>query len=458
LPGDGRRGDPADEEEGVMASTANAHLGQDLASLLGAENVCEETAPLTAFAVDGVKPSVWVTPGSAEEVAAIIRLANERKLSVVAAGGFTQQSMGKTPSPIDILVRTDRLNRVLHFDPGDLTIGVEAGCKVTAVREKVAAESLLLPVDVPNPQLATIGGVLATGAAGPLKHGFGGAREYCIGVSFVTGDGRIAKAGGRVVKNVAGYDLMKLMIGSQGTLGVITSANLKLFAAPKQTRTFLAAFESTEAALEYRDFVQRSPLSPMCLEMISPRAHAYIGSKGESWSIVVRGAGSEAVLVRFGRELGDCVARELIGDDEASFWLGVQEFSSAVRKRHQNAMTATVHTASSELSAFLRAAERSALDQNMLFAAVGRAAVASIDAAFIPLSVDPPAAMQYARAIADLRNSLPEDSAVMVTRCPREAKAYFSVWGETSGDIEAMRAVKQALDPNGILNRGRFLF
>ena len=129
-----------------------------------------------------------------------------------------------------------------------------------------------------------------------------------------------------------------------------------------------------------------------------------------------------------------------------------------VRKRHQNAMTATVHTASSELSAFLLAAEQSALDQNMLFAALGRAAVASIHAAFIPLSVDPPAAMQYARAIADLRNSLPEDSAVMVTHCPREAKAYFSVWGNTSSDVEAMRAVKHALDPNGILNRGRFLF
>jgi len=251
---------------------------------------------------------------------------------------------------------------------------------------------------------------------------------------------------------------MKLMIGSQGTLGVITSANFKLFAAPKQTRTFLAEFDSAEAAMEYRDFVQRSPLSPMCLEMISPRAQSYTGSKGESWSIAVRGAGSDAVLVRFGRELGKCVSRGLSEDGEASFWLGVQEFSRAVRKRHQNAMTATVHTASAELSAFLRAAEQNALDQNMLFAAVGRAAVVSIDGAFIPLSVDPPAAMQYAKAMQELRKALSKDSAVLVTNCPREAKAYFSVWGDTSSDVEAMRALKQALDPNGILNRGRFLF
>lgn len=441
-----------------MASTANAHLGRDLAALIGAENVCEVPAPLTAFAIDGVKPSVWVVPSNVEEVAAVIRVANERNLNIVTAGGFTHQSMGNVPTAVDILLRTDRLNRVLHFDPGDLTIGVEAGCKVGDLSEQVAAESLLLPMDIANPRLATVGGALATGAAGPLKHSYGGTREYCIGVSFVTGDGRIAKAGGRVVKNVAGYDLMKLMIGSQGTLGVITSANFKLFPAPKQTRTFVAEFESADGAVQYRDFVQRSPISPMCLEMISPRAQTYVGSEVERWVIAVKGAGSNAVLARYRRELGDAVTRQLSGADELSFWVGVQEFSGAVRKRHQNAMTATVHTAPSELSAFLRAAEQSALNQNMLFAAVGRAAGASINAAFIPLSVDPPAAMQYAAAMETLRKGLSRDSAMVATNCPREAKSYFSVWGDTSGDVEAMRAVKHALDPNGILNRGRFLF
>src|SRR5436190_23714459 len=118
-----------------MASTANAHLGRDLAALLGPESVCEEAAPLTAFAIDGVKPAVWVTPGNAEEVVAVIRVANERKLNVVTAGGFTHPSMGNTPGGIDILLRTGRLNRVLHFDPGGLTIGCEAGCKIGALGE-----------------------------------------------------------------------------------------------------------------------------------------------------------------------------------------------------------------------------------------------------------------------------------------------------------------------------------
>lgn len=449
----------SDDEESVrMASTANAHLGRDLSSLIGDEYVCEDAAPLTGFAVDGVRPGCWVMPGSAEETAAILRVANERKLTVVVAGGFTQQSLGNTPQAVDILLRTDRLNRVLHFDPGDLTIGVEAGCRVEDIRLKVAAESLLLPLDVCGAAKATVGGALATAAAGPLKHGYGGVREYCIGVSFVTGDARIAKAGGRVVKNVAGYDVMKLMIGSQGTLGVITSANFKLFPLPKQTRTFLADFAELKDALEFRDAVTRSPLGPMCVEMISPRAQSFAGAERECWSIAVRGAGSGAVLSRFQRELGTSVGRELDGAAEERFWSGLQEFSAAVQKRHQNAMNVVLHTAATEVGEVVRAAEQCGLDHNMLFACVGRAAVASMQASFIPLSVDPPAAMQYADVMKELRASVPKDGTVIVTSCPREAKTYFSVWGETPGDVEAMKAVKQVLDPNGILNRGRFLF
>jgi glycolate oxidase FAD binding subunit len=442
-----------------MASTANAHLGKDLAALIGSEYVCEESAPLTAFAIDGVKPGVWATPGSVEEVAAILQLANERKFTVTVAGGFSHQSMGNVPTNVDILLRTDRLTRVLHFDPGDLTVGVEAGCKLAEVQKKVATDSLLLPLDSAKAQQGTIGGSLATATAGPLKHGFGGAREYCIGVSFVTGDGRIAKAGGRVVKNVAGYDLMKLMIGSQGSLGVITSANFKLFPAPRQTKTFVAEFESVEAALAYRDFVLRSPLNPMCLDLISSRAHAYLdGSDDESWAIAVKGAGSDAVLSRFRRELGSSVSRELAGSDDEGFWQTVRDFSETVQKRHQNAMSMALHVAASELSGVVRDAEHCGVEQNMLFACVGRAGVASMAAAFVPLSVDPPSVMQYANVVGELQKRMPRDSAAIVARCPREAKAYFSVWGEPSGDVEAMRAVKRALDPNVILNRGRFLF
>jgi glycolate oxidase FAD binding subunit len=434
-------------------------LGRDLASIVGDAYVCEDAAALTGFAIDGVRPGLWVLPGSVEEVAAIVRLANERRASLTPAGGFTKQSMGNTPKLVDILLRMDRLNRVLNFDPGDLTIGVEAGCKVGDVQNRVAGNALLLPLDVAKAQQATVGGALATSSSGPLKHGFGGVREYCIGVSFVNGEGVIAKAGGRVVKNVAGYDLMKLLIGSHGTLGVVTSANFKLFPAPKRTATFLGEFTDCAAAMEFRDQVRRSPLSPLCLEVVSPRACAYIdGSVEECWTIAVRASGSEAVLARYRHELSRNRVRELTGEDEGRFWNRVREFSESVMKQHHNAMLMELHLPPSAVEASLRAAEQAATDQNFLFAGVGRAGVASLVVALVPLAVDPPAVTQYTSAVGAARTAMPKDGAAIVVRCPREAKTYFSVWGDTSNDIESMRAVKRALDPSGILNRGRFLF
>ncbi len=441
-----------------MASAANVQLGRELAGIVGPEFVCEESAPLTAFAVDGVRPGVMVSPGSVDEVAAVIQLANQVRVSVAVAGGFTKQGMGTLPESVDILLKTERLHDVMHFDPGDLTIGAQAGCKVASIQTKVAEHGLVLPLDIPRAGLATIGGALATSSFGPMKHFYGGVREYCIGVSFVTGGGRIAKAGGRVVKNVAGYDLMKLMIGSHGTLGVITSANFKLFPAPKQTATFMAEFESCERAVEFRDVVRRSPLTPLCLEVVSPRAHAYVDSGKESWAVAVRASGSDAVIGRYRRELGATVSRELNGEAEGRFWLGVQEFPETISKQHQNVMLVRMHVAPANVTVAIREAERSALDNNLLFAAVGRMGVASLIGAFVPLAVDPPAAMQYANAIESLRAKLPRGAVVNVERCPREAKTYFSVWGESANDIEAMKAVKGALDPNGIMNRGRFLF
>lgn len=442
----------------TVASTATAQLGRELASIVGDAYVCDNPGALTGFAIDGVRPGMWVSPGSPDEIAAILRLANERRASVTVAGGFARQSIGAVPESVDILLRTDRLNRIMHFDPGDLTLGVEAGCKVGDTRERVAEKGLLLPLDPANAQHATIGGTLATSAFGHLKHGFGGVREYCIGVSFVTGDGRIAKAGGRVVKNVAGYDVMKLMIGSHGTLGVITSANFKLFPAPKQTVTFIAEFSDCNEAVEFCGFVRRSPLSPICLDILSPRAHEYIGESGESWTVALRASGSDTVLGRYRRELGATAKRELAGSDEERFWGCVQEFAEIVPKKHQNALLMEIHLRSNAVTELLMAAERAAIDHNFLFACTGRAAVASLVVALAPLSVDPPAVTQYANAVAAIREKMPKDGAALVVRCPREAKAYFSMWGETPNDVEAMKAVKRALDPNGILNRGRFLF
>jgi glycolate oxidase FAD binding subunit len=445
-------------------------LQRDFAAIVG-----EDYATCDQVEINGVVPAVSVAPASAEEIVALLRLANSRGLVVAPAGRFTKQQNGGIPERIDVLLRTHRLNQIKHYDAGDLTIGVGAGLCLSDMQNALAEHGQWIPYDPPHAKIASMGGLLATAAFGPLKSGSGGLRDFCIGIQFVTAEGIMAKAGGNVVKNVAGYDLMKLLIGSYGSLAVITGANFKVFPRPSQTRTFVCSFPSLPPALAFRDRVQRSALWPMCLELISARALEYlceppvahdpddyapagpVRSPGNEWQIVVRCSGSDNVLARCRRELGSDVVRELEGPPEAQFWSWVSQFESSLLQRHRNAMIVYTHATIQDVEAAARAVERAASDYNFLPAMLGRAATGTLIMGFVPLPVDPPAAMQYANCASAFRALLPQSSSAIVMSCPKEAKAYFDVWGSTPTDLELMRGVKQALDPGRILNRGRFL-
>ena len=306
----------------MSATGVSLDVARELRGICGEENTRERP-------IGGV----YVSPASAEEVAAVLALANERQLSVGPAGGSTERSAAE--SHVDIVLHTNRLTQVEHYDHADLTVGVGAGTTVAQLNAMVGADRLLFACDPPLPERATVGGILATASHGPLRHGYGALRDFCIGIRFVTGDGRRAKGGGRVVKNVAGYDLMKLLIGSYGTLAVITSASFKLFPAPRQTRTFLAEFATAKEALEFRDRVMRSPLSPMCLEIVSPGARKLMRPEmtSDAWVICVRAAGSDAVLARYRKELGSAITRELDGDSESKMWRAIEDFPDVPVRR-----------------------------------------------------------------------------------------------------------------------------
>jgi glycolate oxidase FAD binding subunit len=416
-----------------------------------------------------------VSPGSPEEVGAVLRLANERGLVVAPAGGLTKQQIGGVPERIDILLSTTRMDKIEQYDPGDLTIAVAAGMPFAAMQRQLLEHHQWVPCDAANLEHATIGGLLATGAAGPLKSTFGHMRDFCIGVQFVTTNGKVVKGGGRVVKNVAGYDLMKLLTGSYGSLAVITRANFKVFPRPRQTRTFVCSFASLEEALKFRTWIFQSPLTPMCMEIISPRAPEYLRDPGPvhdpddyapeqplslpavEWQIVLRAAASDNVLARYARELGAAVTRTLEDAAEERFWSWISHFEQSVLARHRNAMVMYTHLPIQSVGPALQALERAAPDYNLIPAAVGRAATGNLVLAFVPLSVDPPSAMQYANCVSAFRGLLPPGSSAEVAQCPKEAKHHFDVWGTTPTDVKMMRAVKRAIDPNNILNRGRFI-
>jgi glycolate oxidase FAD binding subunit len=459
----------------VTTVATSGSLDRELAAIVGDAHVEPHGAATEMNKINGVAPALVVAPGSAEEVAAVLQLANERGMVVAPGGGCTQQDIGGVPERIDILLRTTRMNTIEHYDPGDLTVGIHAGMAFAQAQQRLAEHQQWLPFDPPNLERATIGGLLATGAAGPLKSAFGGMRDFCIGIQFATADGKVAKGGGRVVKNVAGYDLMKLLIGSYGSLAVITKANFKVFPKPRQTRSFICEFGSVEEALKFRGQLFRSPLTPICLEIISPRTPEYlcepppvrdadhyvpagpVAAPSTSWQVALRAAGSDNVLSRYARDLGTAVSSSLEGSAEDRFWSWVSHFEYAVLDRHRNAMVMYTHLSLQGVAPALEALERTAPDYNFVPAIVGRAATGNLIMALIPLSVDPPSAMQYANCVSAFRGLLPPGSSAEVAHCPKEAKIHFDVWGTTPTDIAMMKAVKRAMDPNNILNRGRFI-
>jgi glycolate oxidase FAD binding subunit len=435
-------------------STATAtRFASELRAICGADHVVE--APTEN--VLGVAPPIAVAPGSADEIVAIVRFANEHGLSVVPAGGFTQQHSGNRPPQVDVLLYTSRLTEVEHYDPGDLTIGVGAGWTVANLSARVGADKLFFPGDPALPERSTVGGMLVTGLYGPHRHGYGGLRDYCIGVRFVTGDGRKAKGGGRVVKNVAGYDMMKLLIGSWGTLGIVTSASFKLFPAPRQTRTFVTEFASGAEAFAFRNRVLHSPLDPICLELISPEAGGFLATSA-TWSVLLRAAGSDAVLARYRAELGTAVSREVEGQAEHDLWQSVSDFSHAVQERYPRSLTISMTLPLADVERVLDKLALVADSNNLTLAAIGRVGVGHLLIAMWPAQQSGVAQASFVNAVSGVRDRLPPDVSMVVLHCPEEAGGQITPWMVTPTDLESMRAVKQALDPKDVLNRGRFVF
>src|SRR6266852_7688462 len=242
-----------------------------LESLIGPSRISNDAAACACYAVDEVLPTAVAKPTSAEEVAEIVRFAALEKLALVPCGNRTKLAIGMPPSQYDVALDMTALNQIPHYDPGDLTVSAEVGIPLAKLNSVLSEHKQFLPLLVPWYSRSTVGGTIASGIDSPLRQFYGTARDFLIGAEFVDGTGHLCKSGGRVVKNVAGYDLHKLLIGSLGTLAVITRLNFRTFPAPiAGSRGFVASFPSAEGALALRRAILQSPLTPLTLDILSP--------------------------------------------------------------------------------------------------------------------------------------------------------------------------------------------
>ncbi len=250
---------------------SSINLVPALESILGASRVISDPAACATYAIDELIPSVIAKPSSAEEAAEVVRFAAKENLALLPSGARTKLRLGPPPTRYDVALDMTALNKIPHYDPADLTLSVEAGVPIAKLNATLIEHHQFLPLLVPWYSLSTIGGTIASGIDSPLRQLYGTARDFLIGAEFIDGTGKLCKSGGRVVKNVTGYDLHKLLIGSLGTLAVITRLNFRTFPAPiTGSRGFVASFPTAENALALRRAIAQSPLTPLTFDIINP--------------------------------------------------------------------------------------------------------------------------------------------------------------------------------------------
>ncbi len=289
-------------------------------------------------------------PSSPEDLAEQLKIATLAGRTIHLFGSGSKILAGGPVLDADVQISTESLNRILAHERNDLTISVESGVRLSAVQNFLQSYDQMLALDPPCFEDCTVGGVIATDLNGPLRRRFGSVRDQVIGMTFATLDGRLVKAGGMVVKNVAGLDLAKLMIGSFGTLAGLTSVNLRVHTRPKLIQTFLSSFKNIESATEKRNELLRSTLNPWAIELFSAPAAARLGRRGIL--LAVRAAGSSVVLDRYAKELKP---DEIVSaDEDVVLWRSISNFSSDFMARNPSGMVVRLGTPISEIITIFR--------------------------------------------------------------------------------------------------------
>lgn len=291
-----------------------------------------------------------VRPTSELELRDALAAAAAARQPIALDGAGTKRRMARGPSGEPaVRLSTACLRRVLQYEPRDLTISVEAGLPFAELSALLAEHRQMIPFDPPYFDRATVGGVVAANTTGPRRRLYGTVRDFVIGMSFATLDGKLAKSGGMVVKNVAGFDMAKLMIGSFGTLAAMTVINFKIAPAPVETRTFVLRFDKAAQCIARRDAVLQSVLQPMAIDLLNPAAAARVGLDG--FVLAIHAGGNRAVLARYARELPD--AEALDGEAERDLWTAIREFTPGFVASHPDAHVARVSATLSQIAVTL---------------------------------------------------------------------------------------------------------
>ncbi|MFI5058845.1 MAG: FAD-binding oxidoreductase [Candidatus Acidiferrales bacterium] len=415
--------------------SASPLIEEKLREIVGAAYV---RAANTAEAVCGVQPRIVVEPGNERELAAVLCLANERGLAVFPRGSGTKLGWGNTPARADLLLSTARLDKIIEHVWADLTVTVEAGCTWHKLQESLSRHGQRLALDPLWPERATVGGVLSTNDSGALRLRFGSLRDLVIGVTIALPDGTLASSGGKVVKNVAGYDLPKLMTGALGTLGIITRAIFRLHPLPKVGRSFSARTSNLETMQQVLHALQNSKLAHSAMQV---RAD---GDAPPETDVLLEG--TEAGLAAQDTHLKKLLEPVVVAEAPASVWNTRQELWFAP----DSAVIAKFSLLPAGIAKGMETVRRVADHRQIRWKAV----VQATGIGWLRLDGSPD---HLHAALRELRAEFESGGGSLIVLHRPAGIPPFEAWGSAGDALPLMRAVKQQFDPKGTLNPGRFV-
>jgi glycolate oxidase FAD binding subunit len=468
---------------------------EELTGITGPDRLKTDPSVTAQYAVDGVVPKAVAFPTDTRMVAALVQCACRGNLAMVPWGSGTKMAMGNPPKRLDLVVCMARMNHMLDVDTANLTITVEAGVKFRDVQARLATEEdrcylpledlkteagefvcsdrshsgCFLPLDPPFSEKATIGGIVATNTTGPRRLLYGLPRDLVLGVRFVTPKGDIIGAGGKTVKNVSGYDVSKLMIGSLGSLGILCEMTLRLLPLPEKMETLLFSFDSFSDASAFAGAILGTKLLPAAVEVANKVAIENMDFRGSldfipgSYVVVVALEAFEEAVGRMRKELlamaphfkskGHALVQE---EKHRLFWLSVGELQAAAIQRFPALVAVQLNYPLSALKTIFEFADKTLsqvhLDHTMLCHAGNGLILINLLPA--PKGADDKALVEAVRALlAECRKA---GGNLVVQRAPADLKKSLPIWGESGSDLPLMKRIRIELDPSGVMNPGRF--
>lgn len=441
---------------------------QRLNDLVGAEHVVSGEGAL-AYSVDEKIPAAVAFPASTEEVSAIMAFASAERLKIAPRGSGTKMGFGGVPEQIHVVLALSRLNKVVDHEPADMIATFQAGTLLREAQAILSRNGQFIAIDPPHADLATIGGILATNSSGPRRLRYGTARDLVLAIRVVHANGKVTKGGAKVVKNVTGYDMNKLYIGSLGTLAIIVEVTFRLFPVPTCEKSFLAAFASLDAAQGVVARILDSSVVASALELLNPEASCQITEQaGLPWpkgsyglAVAVGSVRREAVEAQLGTIRRFC--------DEAGISEGClldeqlhETFWRATRDLRWGGGLQTVLKASvllTKVAEGVRLGQEVAAREGLGLGIVSEAG-SGIIRYYLTGDTDSPEQFEQGvtKAIKRLRAFAQEaEGSLVVLEAPPKIKSKVDVWGSIGNALPLMRGLKEQFDPDRVLNPGRFV-